>query len=156
MYSLYNDPQYAPLTKEETARLVRVQKLVAGFDAVIPRDPRKKVRRSEPSARAGVFYDPVDTLDLVTSDAMSKVLRTIHVPGLGFDLLVWYTIHFCLVSVHVCGGQGNNPKCLEGEREREREREREGERESAKEREGGEEGGRGRGGKRERGSPDRI
>jgi hypothetical protein len=77
---------------------------VDGFDNVILHDPQK-ARRSEPSERTGVFYHPADTLSLVTSDAMSKVLKPIHVPGLDVKLLYWYRLSVTLrlwVCVCVC------------------------------------------------------
>jgi hypothetical protein len=101
---MFDDPRFAPsLDEQQEARLHRVQKLVDGFDAVIPHDPLK-ARRSEPSERTGVFYHPADTLSLVTSDAMSKVLKPIKVPGLGVKLLLWYRLCVCVcVCVCVCG-----------------------------------------------------
>jgi hypothetical protein len=103
---MFDDPRFAPpLDEQQEARLHRVQKLVDRFDAVIPRDPLK-ARRSEPSERTGVFFHPADTLSLVTSDAMSKVLKPIQVPGLGVQLLLWYrlcvSVCMCL-CVRVCG-----------------------------------------------------
>jgi hypothetical protein len=98
-YSLFTDSRYTSRipshNEQEELRLDRVQKLVDGFDAVVSHDPLK-ARRSEPSNREGVFFHPADTLSLVTSDAMSKVLKPIHVPGLDYKILYWYRVCVCV------------------------------------------------------------